>query len=348
MRAWQYSKTTTARTLVGKLEDSLTINEFAPSPNRSSLTRDQVIVEVASAALNPIDYKLPESDWLGKTFGISKDAQPGVDFSGWIAATHPSNKEYKEGQRVFGSLSAPSKFGALGQFIVASKSEIAPLPDVVTFDDAAALGTAAGTAYKSLLPKVVKPGSHVFINGGSGGVGTFAIQFAKIMGATVTATTSTANVQLVRSLGADNVLDYMKSDIVAQLEAAGDAFDIIIDNVGSPKDLYERSDQLLTASGVYVQVAANPTFEDMRPILGNTIRAMLGKCVAPRFHFVTEKGNTDDYTRFVQWMEEGKLCSIVSQTFAFEDVPKAYATLREGRSKGKVIVHVSERSKGVL
>ena len=333
---------------MGKLEDSLTLNEVAPSPDKSTLTRDQVIIEVASAALNPVDYKLPESDWLGKTLGISKDAQPGLDFSGWIAATHPSDKEYREGQRVFGALSAHSKFGALGQFIVASKSEIASLPDSVTLGDAAAIGTAAGTAYKSLLPDSVKPGSQVFINGGSGGVGTFAIQFAKIMGAIVTTTTSTANVELVRSLGVDNVVDYRKSDIVAQLKARGDAFDVIIDNVGSPKDLYERSHQLLTASGVYVQVAANPTFDDMRPILGNTIRAMLGKCVAPPFHFVTDKGNADEYIRFVQWMEEGKLRSIVSQTFAFEDVPKAFATLREGRSKGKIVVHVADTPKGAL
>jgi NADPH:quinone reductase-like Zn-dependent oxidoreductase len=173
MQAWEYS------TIQDTLEKSLVLNSSAPIPSKSSLSKNQVLVEVITTSINPVDYKLPESGLTGKLM-IKRPASPGRDFSGRVVAVHPSNSTLK-GQLVFGAFGSPTtQFGTLRQFIVVPSSDCAVLPQGVDADHAAAMGTAAMTAFQSLLPDLVKPGSKVFINGGSGGVGTFGIQFAKL------------------------------------------------------------------------------------------------------------------------------------------------------------------------
>ena len=344
MKAWRYANGITAKTLAGKLESSIAVDTTAPAPDMTMLTKDQVLVEVISAALNPADYKIPESDWFGRLFGLGHDAQPGVDFSGRVVSRDTRNTAYVEGQLVFGSLTKASKYGTLGQFIIASISELAAIPAAVSVDHAAALGTSAGTSYKSLLAGGIKPGCWVFVNGGSGGVGTYTIQFAKILGAAkVVASTSTANVDLVRGLGADEVIDYKKTDVLGELRRLGQVFDIAVDNVGTPRDLYAQSRSFLKGNGTYVQVAANPTIGDMWSILINMAQSMLVKRQRT-FRFVTDKGTSDDYALFGRWAAEGKLRPVIDGTFGFNDVPRAYTKLREGRARGKFIVHVAEPS----
>jgi NADPH:quinone reductase-like Zn-dependent oxidoreductase len=336
MKAWQYDGTS-ARALTARLESSLALNVHASSPEPTSLRPSQVLVQVVSAALNHIDYKLPESDILMKAAaGLPRDSQPGVDFSGRVVDKHPSCKEFTKGQRVFGSLARPAKWGALGQLLVASTSELIALPDGVGFDEAAALGVAAGIAYKAL--ENLPASAHVFVNGGSGSVGSFAVQLAKLFGASkVVATASGANVPLVQELGAERVVNYQVSpDIVADLEA-DEPFDLIIDAAGVPVSLFAQVQRILHSDGTYVQIAAYPTSKRMMPVLMKTIRSSFG---GPRFRFVKDNGSRDNFHRMVQWMKEGKLRSVIGQVFEFDKVPGAYAKLREGMSGGRVIVHV--------
>ena len=300
MKAWQYNK------INGKLEDSIALNT-------------SMLVEVLSAALNPVDYKLPES--IASTFMISKPATPGLDFCGRVKATHPSNDSIKEGQLVFGCLHAPRKYGTCGQFITIPSSECALLPEGVDIDQAAAVGTAGMTAYQALLPGHVKAGSNVFINGGSGGVGTFCIQFAKAMGTKITTTCSTPNVELCKS----------------------QVFDAVIDNVGSSATLFTQCEAFLKPDGIFVQVAMQVTLAGMGGMMRKRLQPRLLGGVGRKFHFVANESRTRDFEQIGKWMKDGKVKAVIEETFAFEDVPKAFEHLRTGHTKGKIVIHVAEK-----
>lgn len=223
MKAWQFSATS------GGLEKHLTLNNAAKPPPSSKLSSEQLLVEVISASLNPVDYKFPEIPIVGG-FVVSKPASPAIDYCGRVV-TAGSSVDVKPGQLVFGRLDMPTKFGTLGQYIIAPKAGAAPLPDGIDLDQAAAIGTAGLTAYQCIIPNA-KQDDRIFINGGSGGVGTFGIQFAKAIGCHVTTTCSTPNVQLCKDLGADEVIDYKTTDITQALKAKGAAFSLAVDNVG--------------------------------------------------------------------------------------------------------------------
>ncbi|KAH8593117.1 zinc-binding oxidoreductase [Bisporella sp. PMI_857] len=334
MKAWQYT------TIEDTLEKSIYLTQTIPMPTKLSLSKDQILVKVLSAALNPVDIKLPESSIA--SFMVKPPATPGLDFCGRVVEVHDSNSTFKSGELVFGAFSRAAKQGTLGQYITISSSECAPLPKGVKVDDAAAIGMAGVTAYLSLLPDVVKPGAKVFINGGSGGVGTWAIQFAKIRGAKVTATCSTGNVELCKSLGAEKVLDYKEVDIVSELEKSGPGYDFFVDNAGSPAGLYERSDRFLKKDGAFMQVATAMTPKAMGTVAR---RMMLPRVLGGgprRFHFVQTKSTRRDLEQIGTWMAEGKVRSVIDNVFRFEDVPVAFGKLREGRTKGKIIVHVDK------
>lgn len=178
MQAWQYSA------VQGKVEDSISVNDVA-KPNASSLANGHLIVQVITAALNPVDYKLPEAGFIGRMM-IPRPATVGLDFCGRVVAKHPSSNAFEEGQLVFGAYASLTGAGALSQYIVIPEKFCAVLPPGVDPDHGAAVGTAAITAYQSLMTDTPKSGAKIFINGGSGGTGTWAIQFARAMGAEVT------------------------------------------------------------------------------------------------------------------------------------------------------------------
>ncbi|KAM0330182.1 hypothetical protein ACHAQA_004356 [Verticillium albo-atrum] len=332
MQAWQYTD------IKGTLEDSLVLNEKAIPPDAASLPEDHVLIEVIAAGINPVDYKLIEIPVFGK-FMTQPPASPGLDFCGRIRTKKASNTIFSEGQLVFGALSITTKvpkFGALSQLIIAPCSQLAALPKGVAPDDAAAVGTAGLTAYQSLPQDLIKPGSKIFINGGSGGVGSFAIQFAKALRAHVTTTSSTENLQLCRELGADEVIDYRKVDVVEVLRKKGQVFDLAIDNVGTPAGLYEASKNFLKLDGTFVQVAMQPMTTTFR-------RNLLPACFGPKrsYHVVRVKVNRENLERIGRWIAEGRVRVLVDEKFQWVDAPKAYEKLRRGHTTGKLIVEVS-------
>lgn len=180
MRAWQW------HTCPSTIETALTLNPSASLPP-SPLPIGSYLIKVSHASLNPVDYKLAELPLIGRLL-IPKPATPGLDFSGTIAAAHPS-APLKPGQRVFGKLEPKQQFGTLGEYIVGSAAGTVPLPDSVSFEDGATMGVCGLVTYQC-LSRNVKAGMRVLVNGGSGGTGTFAVQIAKAMGCEVVATCS--------------------------------------------------------------------------------------------------------------------------------------------------------------
>lgn len=344
MKAWQFASASPT------LASNLRLNASAPLPTgSSSLQADQVLVQVLVVALNSVDYKFPEIPYLGRLI-TGSPATPSIDFAGRVAATGPNSKkvsphDLKIGQLVYGRLDSPTKFGTMAEYTIAPRRGCVPIPSGVNLIDAACAASVALTAYQSIIPKI-KGGARerVFINGGSGGCGTYGIQIAKLAGCHVTTSCSTANVELCKSLGADIVIDYKTKDVVAELLKMP-KFDLVVDNVGLPSDLYWSAPSFTKPTAPYVQVGAAAVSFGF--ILGNLYKQMcpgwLGGGQRP-WEFMGLKSKVEDYEQISQWMQEGKLRAVVDEVFGMEDKGpvRAYDKLRLGRTKGKIVVKIAE------
>ncbi|KAJ2982885.1 hypothetical protein NQ176_g1093 [Zarea fungicola] len=270
---------------------------------------------------------------------------PGVDFAGRVIATHADETVFRENQFVFGALSKPSRFGTLGKHIIIPTSQCAVVPEGVELSQAAAAGTAALTSYQALSygGSTIR-GQQVFINGGGGGTGTFAIQFAKAQGARVTTTCSTNKAELCKSLGADEILNYCTVDIVSELSSKGQRFDLAIDNVGLPNDLYRQSHTFLKPSGTFVQVSATLSVSGMASILAKAIRSRFPGGAGRRFHFLTVESKQDDLVKIGQWLSNGAVKCVIDEIVEYNDVKRAFAKLADGHARGKIIVRCNDQT----
>ena len=332
MKAWHFSAT------AGGLEKNLKFNDAAAAPLSTKLLPDQVLVEVICMSLNPVDYKLPELPLLGRVM-VTRPASPGIDYCGRIVRVG-SGVDLESGQVVFGRLDAPTKFGTLGQYIVAPRAGAAPLPNGIEYDQAAAVGTAGLTAYQSIVHNA-KQGDKIFINGGSGGTGTFGIQMAKAIGCHVTTTCSTGNVQLCKDLGADEVIDYKTTNVVQALKANGQAFALAVDNVGSPPELYGAAEHYLKLGAKYVQVGIPISLASLYTVISRMFCPSVLGGGKRAYEVVQVKNEPDQFIRISEWMKGGKVRAVIDSIFELQDAPKAYAKLKKGRAKGKIVVHVT-------
>ena len=331
IRTWQYGSTN------GGLDKNLTLNASAPLPKPGP---NQHLVKVIAMALNPVDYKPAEVAFFRRLL-IPNPATPGIDFAGRIVAP-AAGSQLKPGQLVFGRATGKSLFaaGALSEFALTNKEEVAVIPEGVDPVHAATIGTAGLTAYQSIVPFVQK-GDWVFINGGSGGTGVFGVQIAKAVGCNVATTCSTANVELCKTLGADLVVDYKKQDVVDGLKASGHKFNRVIDNVGADLSLYYRSQEYTVPKAVYVMIAGLISF--------SFLFSMLHMWLVPTFlgggprkvSGIFPKASEKDIGQIANWMKDGTLKPVIDSRFSFEDAPKAYEKLKTGRAKGKIVVDVA-------
>jgi len=335
MKAWQFSATK------GGLEKHLTFNDSAPYPPSTTLSPEQVLIEVISMSLNPVDYKLPELPLIGR-FLIRKPASPGIDYCGRVVSTGSSSSSLSPNQIVFGRLDPPAQFGTMAQYIIAPRAGAAPLPEGISPDHAAAIGTAGLTAYQCIVPNA-KPDDRIFINGGSGGTGTFGIQFAKTLGCHVTTTCSTRNVQLCKDLGADDVLDYKTTDIARELQARGQAFALAVDNVGTPPELYKAADGFLKEGAKYVQVGAPVSVGAVLSIVSRMCWPTVLGGGSRAFEMLQVKNELPHFVQIAEWVKEGKVKPVIDSVFELRDGPKAYEKLKEGRARGKIVVRVTDK-----
>jgi len=315
------------------IEQSLVLNEKAAAPKSPRYASTQITIQVIAASLNPIDYKVPEIPLVGQ-YLARNFTTPGLDFSGRVVS---AGSDLPVGTLVAGRLAGPGPYGSLSSYLVAPRSGLAKLANNVSPEHGASLGTAGQTAYQSIVP-YVKSGDKVFINGGSGGVGSFAVQIAKILGCHVTTSCSSGNVQLVKDLGADEVIDYKTQDLVGELKRNGLVYDHVFDTVGQPGSLLKDSEGFLKPEGKFIQVGGGMTFASISSMLYKLFVPVVLGGANRYFKFLTCMNNPKDMEQLAAWTAEGKLKIIVDSVYPYEEASRAFEKLKTGRARGKVIV----------
>ncbi len=304
-----------------------------PTPND-----DQILVKVRAASVNPYDWHFIEGTpkimrMMGVGLRKPKDTRLGVDFAGTVEAVGKNVTQFKPGDDVFGG-----KGGAFAEYVCRrAEGAVALKPANITFEQAASVNIAGITALQGLRDKgKVQPGQKVLINGASGGVGTFAVQIAKSFGADVTGVCSTRNVDLVRSLGADRVIDYTKEDFAKGTER----YDVILDNV--PNHSLSECRQILNPNGKYVMIGGGGP-NDNRWIgpFGRVIHTLiLSPFINQKMGMMMADANQNDLTILGDMMQSGKLKPVIDRTYKLDQVPDAIRYLEEGHARGKVVITV--------
>ncbi|KAL7933167.1 hypothetical protein V8C35DRAFT_305095 [Trichoderma chlorosporum] len=335
MQAWQFAAP-------GPIEEILKLVDNVAQPT-GPLRNGQVLVEVVSAGLNPADYKMLQMGFASKAL-TSFPGTPGIDLSGRVTAVADDVTDTNTGDIVLVRLDPTKGPGALSQYVIANRDSYAVLPPDFDLDLAAGAPTTAMTAYQSIKP-YVQTGSKVFINGGSGGVGTIGIQIAKTLGCHVTVSCSTAKKELCERMGADEIIDYKAGDLVTQLKQSGTIFDHIVDNVGSSvADLYQQAKHYLKPEGAFVLVGGSASLSAVKNVMkAKFLPSFLGGG-KHKFVVYMTKNDRDDLVQVTKWLAEGVIKTVIDSTFEFNEVVEAFAHLKKGSSGGKVIVHVSNKA----
>ena len=293
-----------------------------------------VLIRVRAASVNPYDWHmmtgLPYLARIGSGLRKPKHVVPGVDVAGVVEAVGPNVTQFKVGDEVFGAAK-----GSFAECSCARETTIAAKPTNVTFEQAASMPIAGLTALQALRDKgALQAGQHVLINGAAGGVGTFAVQIAKAFAAEVTGVCSTSNVDMVRSIGADHVIDYTAEDFAS----GSQRYDVIIDNIGN-RSLGEYR-KTLTRKGVYVIVGG----PDKGNLLGPVTQLVAAKLT---FLFATQKAapllakhNRDDLLTLSEMITSGKVTPVIDRTCTLSEVPAALQQISTGHTRGKIVVAI--------
>jgi NADPH:quinone reductase-like Zn-dependent oxidoreductase len=298
---------------------------------------NEVLVAVHAASVNPLDWHYmqgkPYIMRLSSGIGRPDDARVGVDFAGVVAAVGRDVRNFSPGDAVFGARS-----GAFAEYIIANERHIVHKPDQVSFEEAAAVPVAAITALQAVRDAgQAGPGKRVLVNGASGGVGTYAVQIAKALGAHVTGVSSGRNSELVLSLGADRAIDYTREDFTQGTER----YDVIIDNVGNhPLRGYRRA---LEPEGILVIVTGPKADPWLGPVARVAWSTLSDPLVSQSYVTLFAQLNQQDLAVLRDMLEAGTLRSIVDRRFHLAEVPEAIAYLEQGRTRGKNIVIVVAR-----
>jgi NADPH:quinone reductase-like Zn-dependent oxidoreductase len=310
-----------------------------PVPNDN-----QLLIKVRAVSVNPLDWHFMEgTPYIARplAFGSLKPSvtRLGVDYAGTVEAVGKNITEFKPGDEVYGS-----RFGAFAEYVVASDKSLALKPATLTFEQAASLPVAALTALQALRDHgKIQPEQKVLINGASGGVGTFAVQIAKSFGAEVTGVCSGRNAGLVRSLGADHVIDYTKEDFTKRAER----YDLILDNVGNqPLSGFLR---VLTPKGKYVAVGGGGV-NDSRwtgPLIGVLKMLMLKPFVTQEMRMMLSEMNKKDLAILADLVQSGKVKPVIDRTYTLSQLPEAMRYLEEGHARGKVVVTVGDNNEAL-
>ena len=297
---------------------------------------NELLVKVRAASVNPVDSTY--SGGVRLFTGLRKPSVTrfGTDYSGTVEAVGAKVTQFKPGDEVFGG-----RTGALADYIcVREDKSVVSKPANVSFPEAAGVPVAAITALQGLRDKgKIQAGQKVLINGASGGVGTFAVQIAKAFGADVTAVCSGKNADMVRSIGADHVIDYMKEDFTAGAER----YDMIFDIVGNHS--FSERRRILKPSGICVMVGLGGSgWHDgfWSRIGGELTSYIASRFVKEKFIAYIAEFNKADMTVLHDLLEAGKIKPVIDKTFPFTQVPEAVRYLETGHARGKVVVNVSD------
>jgi NADPH:quinone reductase-like Zn-dependent oxidoreductase len=299
-------------------------------------TDNQILIKVRAASINAFDVYVVRDSWLGRlVFGLRKpkDTRLGRDVAGQVEAVGKNVTEFKPGDEVFGIV-----LGALAEYAVSSGRGVVMKPQSVSFEEAAAVPLAGMTALQGLHHGKIQPGQKVLINGATCGVGTLAVQIAKSLGAEVTAVCSTRNIDLVRSIGADQSIDYTKEDFTK-----GDQrYDVIFDNVGNHSFSARR--RVLTPNGICVLVgvggAGAKGSEAIGRIAGTFTASGLSSFTDQKFVQYVTKTKRENLITLGDLIQAGKLKPVIERTYKLDDAPEALRYLDQGHARGKTVITV--------
>ena len=294
----------------------------------------EVLVKVHAASVNPLDWHYMRGQPYLMRFmsglGTPTNTRLGVDFAGTVEAVGINVRQFKPGDEVFGG-----KTGAFAEYIaISDDGALALKPENVTFEQAASIPIAAVTALQALRDKgQLKPGQKVLINGASGGVGTFAVQIARSYGAEVTGVCSTRNVEMVRSIGADHVIDYTQEDYTA----SDRHYDLIIDNVGNHSLLANR--RVLNPNGTLVMIGGAKG-NWIGPLMSPIKALMLSPFVGQDFVMLLARIHKDDLVILSDLMRAGEVTPVIDRRYGLSDTAAAIRYSEEGHARGKIIVNL--------
>ena len=303
MKATVYTKAKS-----GKVLEMKDLEQPVPKDN-------EIVLRVHAASVNPLDWRL-------------KTERPGVDVAGEIVAVGRMVTRFKPGDAVFGAGK-----GAFAEYVCAFEAKVAPKPESVSFEQAASLPIAGLTALQALRDQGhLQPEQKVLINGAAGGVGTFAVQIAKSFGANVTGVCSTKNVELVRSLGADRVIDYTHQDFTQD----SGRYDLLLDNVGN-RTLFSMR-HVLRPNGRCVMTGAP---REMWRVFLRLLKAFAWPpFLRQKFKFLMANINRDDLTTLSELIKSGKVTPVIDRRYPLTQTADAIAYVEEGHARAKVIISV--------
>ena len=295
---------------------------------------DEVLIKVHVASVNPLDWRLMSGKPvpLRLAMGLRKprSGRPGVDVAGKVETIGKNVTQFKPGDAVFGSCN-----GAFAEYACASESKIAKKPESVTFEDAASVNIAGLTALQGLRDKgKVHAGNKVLINGAAGGVGTFAVQLGKHLAAHVTGVCSTRNIDMVRSLGADDVIDYTRDDFTRGEQR----YDVILDCVGNHS--FSEYRRVLSPEGRSVGVGAPHDFS-MTALLASMIKDVaLSAAGKQKSVMFIAKGSQSDLTLIGELIAAGKVKPVIDKIYPLSETAAAVGHVEAGHARGKVLIRV--------
>ena len=293
---------------------------------------DEVLIKVHAASVNPLDWHfmrgMPYVVRLMTGLRKPKMTQLGVDVAGRVEAVGRNVTQFKGGDEVFGSCR-----GAFAEYACASERALIAKPDNVTFEQAASVPIAAYTALQGLRGKgQIQPGQKVLINGAAGGVGTFAVQIAKAFRADVTGVCSTRNLDMVRSIGADRVIDYTRQNFTQ----SGERYDLIFDLVGNHS--LSACRRALNPKGMYVGGGGTSDRWMIGPLIRLTTARVLSQFVSQKLVTVLARSNRNDLIIMCDLMKTGKVKPVIDKRYRLSEVPEAIRYLEQGHAQGKVII----------
>jgi NADPH:quinone reductase-like Zn-dependent oxidoreductase len=290
---------------------------------------DEVLIKIRAASVNPLDWRI----MTGKPFFLRlmigglrrpKPTRPGIDGERGVESVGRNVTRFKPGDAVFGSCR-----GALAEYACTPESKVVSKPERVTFEQAASVTVAAITALQGLRDRGhIQPGQKVLVVGASGGVGTFAVQIAKALGAEVTALCSTGNVDIARSIGADHVIDYTREDFTK----SGKQYDLIF-AANAHRSIFDYR-RALRRNGIYVMAGGGWPQILQGLILGPLLSGVGGK----KLCFFGAKVEKTDLEILKEYLETGTIVPIIDRQYTFAEAAEALRYLEEGHARGKVVV----------
>jgi NADPH:quinone reductase-like Zn-dependent oxidoreductase len=315
--------------------DVLQLKEVArPIPKE-----DEALVQVHATSLNAADLEALRGMFVIRIAAPSRPMHKilGTDVAGRVEAVGRNVKRFQPGDEIWGDLSFPLGSGTFAEYVCIPEEALRLKPASMTFEQAAAVPTAAVVALQKLRCKgPIQPGHKVLINGAGGGVGTFAVQLAKYFGAEVTGVDSTEKLDMLRSIGADQVIDYTQEDFTK----SGQRYDLILDVV-SYRSMFAYM-RALSPKGVFVPVGGSTAAIFQAVFLGPLISMIGSKQIGIG---MWKPNNSEDLAFLTELFEAGKVVPVIDRCYPLSEVPEALRYLEVGHAKGKVIITVEQTSK---